>query len=158
MLYFELCIWASLGLIVGSFVNVCSDRLPLQFSKKEKLLSLIKSPDTPSYIKKNILDLSLSIFQPARSFCFSCGHKLSWFDIIPIFSYFLLRGQCRKCNFNFGSKKIWTEIIHCFFYLISGWLLDGYLNPLVLSLVFSIIWVWGHFWHFHQEQKYLFLK
>jgi len=153
MIYFELSVWASIGLIAGSFVNVCTDRLPLQFSNKEKRLSLMKSPETPSYIKKHILDLSINIFQPARSFCFSCGLKLSWFDIVPLFSYFFYKGQCRKCNYSFGSKTIWTESIHCLFYLLSGWFFDGYLNPLALSLIFSIIWIMVHFFTFSTSSQ-----
>lgn len=39
-----------------------------------------------------------------RSFCPKCKHLLSWFDLIPVFSYILLNGRCRYC-----SKKISPE-------------------------------------------------
>jgi len=153
MLYFELIVWATFGLIVGSFVNVCNDRLSIQFSNKEKRLSLLISPDTPFYIKKHIQDFSLNIFKPTRSFCFSCGHKLSWFEIIPVFSYFLCRGHCRKCNFSIGIKTIWTEIIHGGFYLFSRWFLENNFNSFALCLIFSIIWILANLLYFKKINK-----
>jgi leader peptidase (prepilin peptidase)/N-methyltransferase len=40
-----------------------------------------------------------SVFR-ARSHCFSCGKTLSWRELIPIFSFLIQKGRCRKC----GSK------------------------------------------------------
>ncbi|MEA3460004.1 MAG: prepilin peptidase [Chloroflexota bacterium] len=62
-------IYALFGLAVGSFLNVCIDRLP----QTESLLS------PPSH-------------------CSSCGHRLSALDLIPLLSYLLLRGRCRYCG------------------------------------------------------------
>ncbi len=36
------------------------------------------------------------VFPPSR--CPRCGHRLSWWENIPILSYFLLKGRCRKCH------------------------------------------------------------
>lgn len=33
-----------------------------------------------------------------RSHCFSCGHELSALDLIPVLSWFCLRGRCRYCR------------------------------------------------------------
>lgn len=60
---------AIFGLAVGSFLNLCIDRLPQGGS--------IVSP--PSH-------------------CESCGHPLSALDLIPVLSYILLRGRCRYCG------------------------------------------------------------
>lgn len=57
-----------LGASVGSFLNVLIDRLPL-----EKSIS-------------------------GRSYCDHCQHKLSWYDLIPIVSFILLKGRCRYCG------------------------------------------------------------
>lgn len=56
------------GISLGSFMNVCICRIPKQES-------LIK-----------------------RSYCPHCGNRLKWFDLIPILSFFLLKGRCRKCG------------------------------------------------------------
>ena len=37
-------------------------------------------------------------FLSGRSFCPKCKHKLSWQDLIPILSFFLLKGRCRYCK------------------------------------------------------------
>ena len=61
-----------LGAVVGSFLNVCIYRLP----RKE------------------------SIIRPG-SHCPECKHKIAWYDNIPLLSFLLLKGKCRRC-----SKKI----------------------------------------------------
>jgi len=58
-----------LGLFMGSFLNVCIDRLPQ----------------------------GQSIINP-RSHCAACNHKLGILDLIPLFSYLWLRGRCRYCR------------------------------------------------------------
>ena len=42
-----------------------------------------------------------------RSRCLSCGHVLSWADLLPVLSWVHLRGKCRYCKKPIG----WTEII-----------------------------------------------
>jgi leader peptidase (prepilin peptidase) / N-methyltransferase len=58
-----------LGLIFGSFLNVCIARLPQ----------------------------SRSIVHP-RSQCPNCGAGIRWYDNIPVLSWLLLRGRCRDCK------------------------------------------------------------
>jgi leader peptidase (prepilin peptidase)/N-methyltransferase len=57
-----------LGLIVGSFANVCIYRLPRQES----------------------------VVWPG-SHCPHCGAPVEWYDNIPLLSFVLLRGRCRRC-------------------------------------------------------------
>ncbi len=57
------------GLLVGSFLNVCIYRLPLE----------------------------KSIIRP-RSGCPACGALLAWHDNIPLLSWLWLRGRCRRCQ------------------------------------------------------------
>jgi len=58
-----------LGLIIGSFVNVCIYRLP----RGESI-----------------------VFPPSN--CPSCKEKIRAFDNIPLISFMLLRGKCRRCH------------------------------------------------------------
>ena len=67
-----------LGTLVGSFLNVCVDRIPL----------------------------GGSIVSPA-SHCPVCKRTLRPLELIPVFSYLILRGRCRTC----GAKiplRVWV--------------------------------------------------
>ena len=58
-----------LGLLFGSFLNVCISRIPRHES----------------------------IVHP-RSRCPQCSAAIRWYDNIPVLSWLLLRGRCRDCN------------------------------------------------------------
>lgn len=71
-----------LGTIIGSFFQLCKDRLPLG-------LDIIKG----------------------RSFCFECLMPLKWMDLIPIVSYFMLKGRCRYCQ---RRISLWCPLFETF--------------------------------------------
>jgi leader peptidase (prepilin peptidase)/N-methyltransferase len=58
-----------IGLLFGSFLNVCISRLPAH-----------ESIVTPG------------------SHCMACGHAIRWYDNLPVVSWMLLRGRCRDCK------------------------------------------------------------
>jgi leader peptidase (prepilin peptidase) / N-methyltransferase len=70
-----------LGLAVGSFLNVCIDRLP----RKE---SILRPP----------------------SHCDTCGRRLGVKDLIPLFSYVRLHGRCRYCGAPVPRRVFWVEL------------------------------------------------
>lgn len=39
-----------------------------------------------------------SLFKPSGSYCPTCGNAIKWYDNIPLLSYIILRGKCRKCK------------------------------------------------------------
>jgi leader peptidase (prepilin peptidase)/N-methyltransferase len=80
------------GLAIGSFLNVCIDRLPLHKS--------LASP--PSH-------------------CDNCGHKLGILDNIPIFSYLFLRGRCRYCKARIPIRVLIVEVITGALFLLAYW-------------------------------------
>ena len=74
-------LFALLGLAVGSFLNVCIDRLP----RNE---SIVNPP----------------------SHCPACQNKLAVKDLIPVFSYLRLRGRCRYCQAAIPRRLFWVEL------------------------------------------------
>ena len=45
-----------------------------------------------------------------RSVCMHCGHKLTWRENIPIISWLVLKGKCKKCGVRIGYLEIFSEI------------------------------------------------
>lgn len=50
-------------------------------------------------------------FTRGRSVCFSCGKELAWHELIPVFSYIILRGRCSVCHSKFSIQYFLVEII-----------------------------------------------
>jgi len=46
-----------------------------------------------------------------RSYCPRCKHKLAWYDLIPLISFFLLQGKCRYCRKKISRLYPLIEII-----------------------------------------------
>ena len=135
-------VFTLLGLFVGSFLNVCIDRLPR----------------------------GQSIIHP-RSHCAACNRKLGNLDVIPIFSYLWLRGRCRYCQapipirlpivegmtgllfallywkfglgLELGISLVYTSLLTAIFVidLENHLVLDKVIYPgMVLALAFSFFW------------------
>ena len=45
-----------------------------------------------------------------RSRCDSCARILAWFELVPLFSYALLRGRCRTCHARVGRAVLAWEL------------------------------------------------
>ena len=70
-----------LGMAIGSFLNVCIDRLP----KGESIVS-----------------------PPSQ--CDTCGRRLALLDLIPVVSYLRYRGSCRYCQSSIPRRYLWVEL------------------------------------------------
>ena len=57
------------GVVIGSFLNVCILRLP-------EHKTIVTEP----------------------SHCMKCGYRLQWYALVPLVSWILLKGRCRKCK------------------------------------------------------------
>ncbi|MGB9901310.1 MAG: prepilin peptidase [Pseudothermotoga sp.] len=99
-----------IGLVLGSFLNVVIYRLP----------------------RKN-----LSISRPSYSICPSCGERILWHDNIPVISYILLRGRCRKCKAKISPRYPFVELANGFCYLINSYVALNSLEFIALCLLIS---------------------
>jgi leader peptidase (prepilin peptidase) / N-methyltransferase len=84
--FVEIC--ALFGLVVGSFLNVVIHRLPLMMEREwqEEAQGQARQ-DGNTY---NLLN--------PRSCCPACGHQLTAWENIPLFSYIYLGGKCSACK------------------------------------------------------------
>lgn len=55
--------------------------------------------------------LSRTGWVTGRSRCDNCGYTLKWYDLIPVFSYLIYRGKCRKCKVKISSAHFVSEIM-----------------------------------------------
>jgi prepilin signal peptidase PulO-like enzyme (type II secretory pathway) len=62
---------------------------------------------------------NLSLRQPP-SFCPACGHQLEVIELIPIFSWMMLRGRCRKCHAPIGWQALLWEIVAALLGIAAG--------------------------------------
>ena len=152
MSYFEGCFWILIGLIAGSFVNTCIDRLPLQFADEELRLRLLKSSKYSPHLKKLLKDSTVKLHKPTRSFCFYCGHQLRWFENVPLLSYILIKGHCKTCNTALGPRLFWTETVHALWYGIFGWLFQNWIWSLFAGINFSFLWILAYC-RLHQQVR-----
>lgn len=75
------------------------------------LLPLLLSPFVGSFLGVVIRRLPLG--RPvalARSECEGCGRALRPRDMMPLLSYFLLRGRCRFCRAGIARFHLWIEL------------------------------------------------
>lgn len=100
-----------LGAALGSFLCCQARRLHLKTVKKGKKLG-------------------------NRSICLKCGTKLNWYDNIPILSWLLLRGKCRKCRARIGVAELFSELGVGLVFLGFG---NEILEYLILSPSLSIV-------------------
>jgi len=91
------------GLVIGSFLNVVILRLPR--------------------------GVSVSI---PRSHCPQCKQLIAWYDNIPVLSYAILGGRCRKCKRKFSARYPLIEAI-------TG------VTSVLLCLKFGLTIEWGIF-------------
>ena len=102
-----------LGAAIGSFINVLVARLPVG-----------ESPVRP------------------RSSCPACGAVIAWYDNIPVLSWLLLRGRCRRCGAGIsieyplveaGTALIWVGVAWSYG---PSW--TGLQGAILLSIVLAI--------------------
>lgn len=75
------------------------------------LLPLLLSPFVGSFLGVVIRRLPLGRpIAVARSACEGCGRALPARDMVPLLSYFLLRGRCRFCRAGIARFHVWVEL------------------------------------------------
>lgn len=96
------------GLLLGSFLNVVAVRLPprMYWSWRQEAraclaqpeASLTDDPKPPGWV-----------IEPSR--CPRCHHRLSWWENLPLLSFLLLAGRCRKCRTTIAWRYPLMELL-----------------------------------------------
>lgn len=95
-----------IGTIFGSFYNVVGYRIP----KNE------------------------SIIYP-KSHCPNCNHNLKWYELIPIISYIMQKGKCKKCGKKISPFYLIFELITGILFMTS-YIIFGFKPYLIIALTF----------------------
>lgn len=76
-----------------------------------------------------------------RSYCTSCKHRLSFFDLIPVLSYLIRGGKCKYCHEKISIRYFLLEVsnglVFLMFYLLIGY--NVYL--LFVCIVYAVLFV-----------------
>lgn len=74
-----------------------------------------------------------------RSRCFSCGKQLTWYELIPVLSFMLLRGRCSRCKTRISPQYISVEITTALLFLFSYLTFGLTLYAAVIALASSVL-------------------
>ncbi len=103
------------GLLFGSFLNVCIYRVPRD----------------------------LSIVWPGSS-CPNCGKPIAWYDNLPVLSFLILRGRCRRCaepiGYRYLAVEMTTALLFGFIVARSGFTLESLKACLFVSILVVLFW------------------
>ena len=99
-----------IGLIFGSFANVCIYRLPIQ----------------------------RSIVKP-RSKCTFCKKPIPWFCNIPVFSFIFLKGVSKCCNKKISFQYPVIELLTAIFFSYSAFTLQVYQASIISLIIFLLL-------------------
>jgi leader peptidase (prepilin peptidase)/N-methyltransferase len=142
---FDAVLAGVLGLLIGSFLNVVIYRTPVMMYRdwlSDAVANLMTSKDVPSLWslvfgpkavppagleaaadKAAVAIENLAPFDLTRpaSRCGACGHKIRWYQNIPVLSYLFLRGRCASCKTSISARYPLVELVTGALFALCGW-------------------------------------
>ena len=126
-------VWALIGLVVGSFLNVVIHRIPQMMQRESDNYMAIENDEPPPHADR------YNLLAP-RSACPACGHQLSAMENIPVVSYLWLRGRCSECRAPISPRYPAVELLTAALSALVVWQLGSSLQGLAaLVLVWMLI-------------------
>jgi len=105
-----------IGLLIGSFLNVCIYRIP----RGESI-----------------------IFPPSH--CTNCKSRIKSYDLIPVLSFLLIKGRCRACGQKISIKYPIVEILTGLLYIIGfmkfGMTVEFLRNSILISILIAVAFI-----------------
>src|SRR3990167_6556457 len=132
MVLFNNLIIFILGASIGSFLNVLIDRLP-----KEGSIN-------------------------GRSHCDFCVKKIAWRDLIPVFSFFVLKGKSRCCHkklsWQYPAVEFVTGLVFVMVFKDGPYLGTSLIRSvLILSILSSLIVIFVSDLKYHLISDYILI-
>lgn len=111
MIILVVLLFAILGLIIGSFLNVV------------------------------ILRMGTGRGLDGRSQCFSCNRQLRWYELLPVVSFLLQRGRCNHCSSKISPQYIIIELVTGILFATIAYQFFGefLLIPWLVFAVFAVV-------------------
>ena len=76
-----------------------------------------------------------------RSYCPKCNHKLSFLDLIPVFSYIFLGGKCRYCKEKIRPRYFIIELISGLSFAIIAYLLNLNIETITITKIIDFAFI-----------------
>lgn len=90
-----------------------------------------------SFLNVVILRYNTGVSLGGRSGCMSCQKKLHWYELVPVISYFIIRGKCTKCSSKISIQyplvELGTAVLFGFVYVLFSDLLS--VSPVYFSTI-----------------------
>ena len=97
------------GISIGSFLNVV----------------ILRIPKGESLIKRS-------------SHCMTCGAKIRVIDLIPVFSWLMLRGKCHSCGEKISPRYPIVESLNGLLYILTFFVLDINVKSIITCLLIQL--------------------
>jgi leader peptidase (prepilin peptidase)/N-methyltransferase len=134
-----------LGLLIGSFMNVVIYRTPVMMYRDwlaDAVANLMSSKDAPSLWSlafgpkvappaglEAAADKAAAVIEAQPPFdlarpasrCGACGHKIRWYENIPVLSYVVLRGRCSSCKTPISPRYPMVELVTGALFALCAW-------------------------------------
>ena len=108
------------GAAVGSFINVLATRYdPAAFLFSRRVIG-------------------------GRSHCPGCGKTLRWFELIPLFSFLVQGGRCRRCKKRLSIQYLIVELLSGLIFVLVPVIIHSTFYFLLSTFIFSLPY---GFWH-----------
>ncbi len=95
---------ALFGLLIGSFLNVVIHRIPKMMQREsDNYVAHESGKELPHTDRYNLM--------VPRSACPHCGHQITALENIPVISWLVLKGKCRKCKAPISPRYPAVELV-----------------------------------------------
>lgn len=111
------------GICIGSFLNVVILRVPAG----ESVIGLKRSKEE----------------KEKASHCMSCGAKIRPVDLIPVFSWIMLRGKCHSCGHKISPRYPIVESLNGILYVLTFYVLDINVKSIITCVLMTFLIIIG---------------